>query len=337
MKPRASSLILILLLMTILSSCEREKYVKMSGFAQGGTWSVTAAMPAGCKAKSLQMAIDDTLKAIDRSLSGYNKGSILSRTNRNEDPLLDSLFIELFNRSKEIWELTEGAFDPSAAPLFDVWGFGFEEEADRRDSIAEVLPLVGMDHFSISSQKHLIKDNPRCKLNFNAIAQGYSCDVIASLLERNGCHAYLIEVGGEIVCKGASPRGGEWNIWIEKPIDGNQEQGVYKQDILSISDCGVVTSGNYRKFYIENGQKYSHTIDPVTGFPVRHTLLSATVTAADGATADAYATWFMVIGLERAKEVISSLPGVEGYLVYAEGEEMKSWSSGGLKLESNDK
>ena len=161
--------------------------------------------------------------------------------------------------------------------------------------------------------------------------------LVAHILDSYGCRNYIIELGGEIVCKGQREQGGPWRIWIDKPEDGNNVSGALKQDVVSISDCGLVTSGNYRKFYVEDGRKYSHTVDPVSGMPVKHSLLSATVIARDGATADAYATWFMVIGTEEAKQVISSRlagEGIEAYLVYGDQDDMKVWHTPGLLLDS---
>ena len=190
----------------------------------------------------------------------------------------------------------------------------------------------GMDKVSLikydDGKMHLKKGDPRLSLNFNAIAQGYTCDVIAAVLESYGSSDYIVELGGEIVCRGNSSRGDLWRIWIDKPVDGNNEAGKLEQEIISITDCGVVTSGNYRKYYVENGHKYSHTIDPKTGYPVDHTMLSATAIAKDGATADAYATAFMVMGIEKAKKILERHPELRVYFIYAEGDKMRSWSNG---------
>ena len=335
---------LTLLLLLSLCACTTDRYVTIEGFAQGGTWSVKCSLSSRVNRQEVKDSIDSALLRIDNSISGYNKGSILSRVNAGERVALDSIFIDIFRISRDIWEKSGGAFDPSAGPLFDLWGFGFADSTATAEQKAELAAgmkeYIGMDLFGFEETPQgtfLTRADSRCRLNFNAIAQGYSCDVVAHILDGYGSGNYIIELGGEIVCKGQREQGGPWRIWIDKPEDGNNVSGALKQDVVSISDCGLVTSGNYRKFYVEDGQKYSHTVDPVTGAPVKHSLLSATVVAGDGATADAYATWFMVIGTEAAKQVIASqlaAEHVEAYLVYGDQDDMRVWHTPGLNLDS---
>ena len=206
---RSATLAAILLLLA--SSCsDRPRYITVEGFAQGGTWHLICGLPRGVRPQQVKAAADSLLLEIDRSVSGYNKGSILSRINAGEEVALDRHFISNFEQSREVWELSHGAFDPSAAPLFDLWGFGFTGEETVSDrAVDSILAFVGMDHFRLEErdgETFLVKDDPRCKLNFNAIAQGYSCDCIAAALEGLGCKDYLVEVGREIVCKGRSAR-----------------------------------------------------------------------------------------------------------------------------------
>ena len=317
-----------------------DNYTRFAGEAQGGTYNITCRLPDTSDIKAVEASIDSLLKAVDMSISGYNKGSILSRVNDNQDIPLDDIFVETFTISKRIYDISGGAFDPSAAPLFDIWGFGFSQDTTAtKMKVDSVLSFVGMEKVSLAKYDdgtiHLKKEDSRIKLNFNAIAQGFTCDLLAGILKREGCKDYIIELGGEIVCAGESPRKGTWRVWIDKPVDGNNASGELKQDILNITDCGLVTSGNYRKFYVKDGEKYSHTIDPFTGYPVTHTLLSATVSAQDGATADAYATWLMVVGLDAAKEIAQKM-GFEAYLVYGEQDDMKVWHTPNLKLDSEN-
>lgn len=312
------------LCLILLSGCDRQRYLTITGFAQGSTYHTICSLPGHISEKQAGAEIDSILNAIDNSLSGYNKGSLLSRINAGEDIPLDNIFIECFERSKQFWEESQGAFDPSAAPLFDIWGFGFEEGTDvTQADIDSILQFVGMDKVSLEIRDdgttHLVKEDPRIKLNFNAIAQGLSCDLIARHLQMEGSENYLVEVGREIVCKGSSARGDKWRIGIDKPIDGNMDEGANLQEIIEVGDRGVVTSGNYRKFYIKDGKKYAHTIDPRTGRPVEHSLLSATILAPDATTADACATWMMVIGPQKAREVVDSRPDLDGYLITDEG------------------
>ncbi|MBQ9475082.1 MAG: FAD:protein FMN transferase, partial [Bacteroidales bacterium] len=295
-----------------VSCSDKPRYYTVEGFAQGGTWHIICGLPGGVRPQKVKALADSLLLEIDRSVSGYNRGSLLSRLNSGEEIPLDRHFISNFEESKAVWELSGGAFDPSAAPLFDLWGFGFTGEETVSDrAVDSILAFVGMDHFRLEErdgETFLVKDDPRCKLNFNAIAQGYSCDCIAAALEEMGCRDYLVEVGREIVCKGRSARGGKWRIALEKPEEGADGYNPGIEETLELTDCGIVTSGNYRKFYEKDGKKYAHTIDPSTGRPVTHNLLSATVILSDpsfaghlAARSDAYATWMMVIGSETAR------------------------------------
>lgn len=342
MKRHISFFFLTLAALLLSAACQSGAgtYARIEGFAQGGTYHVICRLPRGCRQQAVADSIDNILAGIDRSLSGYNKGSLLSRINAGEDLPLDGHFIVTFNRSVEVWNESDGAFDPSAAPLFDLWGFGFEEKdaGDADAAIDSIKAFVGMDLFSIEERDdgpHLVKADPRAKLNFNAIAQGYSCDTIARWLAARGCTDYLVEVGREIVCRGMSSRGGPWRVGLDKPIDGNMDEGKDLQEIIDVTGQGIVTSGNYRKFYIRDGQKYAHTIDPSTGRPVTHNLLSATVLAVDATAADAYATWFMVAGPEKAAAIAGSKPGIEAYLIYAQDDSMKVIHTDGIKLENN--
>ncbi|NMB37785.1 MAG: FAD:protein FMN transferase [Bacteroidales bacterium] len=335
------SLLLIAIFVIIGCSSPKGKYERIEGYAQGGTFHIIYSPPAGVENTQVEQRVNDLLAAIDNSLSGYNKGSLLSRFNAGEEIVPDSLFIEVFNRSKEVWQESSGAFDPSAAPLFELWGFGFGNRATvTQELIDSVKFLIGMDLLSIEGSgdsARVVKEHPGVKLNFNAIAQGYTCDVIARALDDFGCANYLVEVGREIVCKGLSARGDKWRVGLDKPLDGNFDEGANLQEIILMSDGALVTSGNYRKFYIEDGEKRAHTIDPATGRPVTHNLLSATVIASDGATADAYATWMMVIGEERTIELASQRNDIEVYLVYGEQDSMKVWHTEGFPILSNDK
>lgn len=333
-----NAFLLLIASLLLLCSCEKSgRYVRIEGFAQGGTYHVICSPVRGVGQQALRAAIDSRLQAIDFSLSGYNKGSLLSRLNAGEDLPLDSLFIECFTLSKAVWAETDGAFDPSAAPLFDLWGFGFtnkEQVTDR--AVDSVRAFVGMDRLRLETREdgtHLVREDPRMKLNFNAVAQGYSCDVVARYLDSLGCRAYLVDIGREIICKGLNESGTAWRIGLDKPTDGNMEEGRDLQAILEVSDCGIVTSGNYRKFYIENGQKYAHTIDPKSGRPVSHNLLSATVVAKDAATADAYATWLMVVGVDKARAILSGRPDLEALLVYEEDGQMRTYQTDKIKTQ----
>ena len=334
-----SQLAIILIIAICTTGChpQGKDYRTYDGFAQGGTFHLVYELPNGKEIPALPDSLAKYFNSIDKSLSGYDTSSLVSQINRGENPPLDQLFIECFNHAKEVYDVTHGAFDISAAPLFDIWGFGFKTgEKPVPEKIDSIRQFVGMDKLSIvydstSRAYYLQKGDPRMKVNFNAIAQGYTCDYICSKLEGMGISNYLLEVGGEIMCKGVNSKGKEWSVAIDKPLDGNFIPGESVQAILELSGRGLVTSGNYRKFYIQDGEKFSHTIDPATGYPVKHNLLSATVIAPTATMADAYATYLMVIGIEGAKEFLEGKEDMDALLVYGEQEQMKVYSTKGIK------
>lgn len=324
----------------LFASCrEKHGYYSFDGYAQGSAYHITLNTTSS---RLYQKEIDSILAAIDNSLSVYNPKSTVSLINTNTNPAADSILKEIFTLSKRFSEETDGLFDVSCAPLFDFWGFGDTNDTlflkmtpeQRKTEVDSIRKYTGMEKFAINGNT-VSKPSPKAKLNFNAIAQGYTCDVIGKFLESKGISDYLVEVGGEILCKGNNPKGENWSIAIDRPIDGNMEPGVNIQEIIKITGKGVVTSGNYRKYIMEQGEKFSHTINPKTGFPVRNSLLSATVIADDATTADAYATYFMVIGLEKAKSILSQRDDLEGYLIYSDSESengMSVYYSKGLKI-----
>lgn len=310
-------IIFFILISTLALSCGcgRRGYETFSGYAQGGTYQVKARLDGVRESREeIAAAIDSLLEGIDFSISGYNRNSLLSRRNAGEEIVPDRYFSELLELSARYKELTGGAFDVYCGPLFDIWGFGFSPG----DS---------------PSEEDIQRAMEECKegktLNFNAIAQGYSCDVIADYLRSIGVTDMLVDIG-EIYCEGLNPSGEGWTIGVDNPVDGNDTPGADLKGIWNSegTSCGIVTSGNYRKFYIRDGKKYAHTIDPRTGYPVQHDLLSATVTAPTAAMADALATACMVLGTEDAKALINSLADVEAYLISADG----TWTSDGFGL-----
>ena len=326
--------ILVFALVLLAAGCKPQAtYVQITGYAQGGPWYVTCSLGPRTDAEAVKKAIDDTLSVIDWSVSGYNKGSLLTRLNAGENLPLDATFIELFNISRKIWEQTSGAFDPSCAPLFDIWGFGFTEgKMPSQQAVDSALAVVGMDRYSIyeeGGQSYLRRPSGG-KLNFNAIAQGYTADYLAAKLDQMGTLNYLVEIGGEVYAKGVNPSGTPWNVGIDRPVDGNNSPGADIQAVVRIQDCGLVTSGDYRKFYIKDGKKISHSINPKTGHPVEHNLLSATVVAENATVADGYATYLMVLGLDKAREVVTSREGIEALLIYSQGDSLKVWMSDGM-------
>lgn len=297
----------------LLISCQGGAYRVITGYAQGGVYTVKYnSSGVGATPAQVRDSIDAILVRIDRSLSGYNRNSLLSRHNAGEEIVPDRYFAEVDSLSRVYRELTGGAFDAAAAPLFDVWGFGFT---------ADSLPSPER----VEAALELCREGK--KLNFNAIAQGYSCDAVASYLHSLGVRDMLVDIG-EIYCEGLNPSGLGWSIGIDNPVDGNETPGADIRGVWTSDGgaYGIVTSGNYRKFYVRDGRKYSHTIDPRSGYPVTHDLLSATIVAPTATEADALATYCMVIGTDAAREFVLSRPDIEACLISSDS----LWTSPGF-------
>ena len=337
----------------LLAACgERDHYIQVSGYAQGGVYAVKVNMKGVQVApEEVRDSVEAILTCIDTTLSGYNKGSLLSRFNAGEAIRPNGLFLEMYRVAYEWYERSEGALDFAAGPLFDAWGFGFKGgEMPSDEAVAAIRSSCGMGFLKRSMTPHpdgtlssadlrIDGSDVPVALNYNAIAQGYSCDLVAAYLYRIGVKDMLVDIG-EIWCDGRNPAGGPWNVGVDRPydrpLDGTDEVGAEIDGIWSSDGTGVgiVTSGNYRKYYVRDGRKYAHTIDPRSGYPVHHNLLSATVVSPAGAAdADALATWCMVVGPDRARGLLQSMDGVAGYLIYtAEDGSMAEWASPGFTL-----
>ena len=312
----------------LLISCNREikNTIKISGAAQGTSYHITYL--AGQHANYRQ-AIDSIFKRIDFSLSTYQTGSIISKLNRNDSVvIIDDYFSDVFNKSMEVSEKTKGFFDITVAPIVNAYGFGFtKREKVDQILIDSLLKYIGYKKVRLVEKK-LIKDIPQVMLDFNAIAQGYTVDVLASFLEGKGVKNYMVEVGGELRAKGKKLNDSSWTVGIEQPDETNID-GALLNAVITIKDKSLATSGNYKKFYIEDGKKYAHIIDPFTGYPAKNNLLSTTVIAADCMTADAYATAFMVMGLEKAKQFLSENKdlNLEVFFIYDDNGVSKTYTS----------
>ncbi len=316
----------------LLAGCTDRNFYRLGGYAQGGTYSVKYT-GADVRPEVLQVQVDSLLREIDFTLSGYNQKSLLSRFNAGDTVTLSPIFARVYEMSYRMWKESGGAFDTAFAPLYDMWGFGFKSSQMPSDrEVSQCLSSYGtallkspdlinaLTGRRVCSADFLVSgESPLPQLNFNAIAQGFSCDLVAELLESHGCRNYLVDLG-EIYCKGNGPSGKGWTIGIDNPVDGNDTPGADIRQTWNTDgqSVGVVTSGNYRKFYIRDGRKYSHTIDPRTGYPVSHSLLSATVIAESAGKADALATYFMVIGEDAAKEYLASHPDIKACLITAD-------------------
>ena len=265
--------------------------------------------------EDLHNDIKAALMEVDNALSPYNKNSIISRINHNQDTLLNEHFTHVFELAQKISTETEGAFDITVAPLVNAWGFGFKHSIDIAPNVIDSIgQFVGYQKIRLSDGK-ITKDDPRTMLDCSAIAKGYGVDVVARTLDKKGVQHYMGDIGGEVVVKGKNSRMKTWRIGINKPVEDSLSINQELQTILEVSGVGMATSGNYRKFYYKDGKRYAHTIDPRIGHPVQHSILSATVIAKDCTTADAYATAFMVMGLEKSMEFCKAHPELDAYFI----------------------
>ena len=318
------------LLAIIFASCNNRtaEYIKYSGPTQGTMFNITYRSDTNYNSE-----IDHLLKAFCRSLSNYDSTSLISRINRNETNSLDSLTEEFFTVSKEVWKNTDGFFDVSVAPIVNAWGFGWvrhEKHIPDKAEIDRLLQHVGFGKVDIVNGK-IIKHDPDVQIITNAIAQGMSVDYISDFLKSKGVTDFVVEIGGEIYCSGKNPNGEKWKIGIDKPIEGSGYGNRKEQTVIRLSVMAVNTSGNYRKFLEEGEKKYGHSINPLTGYPAENEMISATVVYPDCIRADAYATAFMVMGAERAMQIVESINGMEAYFIIREGEETKTVESSGFK------
>jgi len=323
---------LALVAFLFLNACQPKKseYTKITGFAQGTNYHITY---ENSKNEDYTNDIDSILKAFDKSCSMYDPTSIISRINNNDPAVeVDDWFIDVFKKSEEVSALSGGALDITVGPVVRAWGFGTATIAKHDKAyIDSLLQYVGMDKVKLEGRK-VIKKSPGVSLDVNAVAQGYSVDVVSKFFEDKGIKNYLVEIGGEVRCKGTNAKDKLWHVGIDKPTDEEIAPGGQLQAIIELDNKSLTTAGNYRKFFVENGVKYGHTIDPKTGFPAKNTLLSATVVCDDAITADAWDTAFMVLGLEKSKELLKKLPGIEVYFIYSnEQGEYEVFFSEGLR------
>ena len=303
---------------------QNKKYQHQDGFIFGTVYSVTYTNPDN---KDLAQQINNALEAVNNSLSMFNPQSTISKINNNQAIQPDSLFLTVWETGQHISNSTEGAFDMTIAPLVDLWGFGLKNREQVTDN--EVDSIRQYVSYKLITLKDGIihKTHQQTRIDAGAIAKGYACDIVADTLTAYGCSDFCIEIGGEIVVKGLNSKGVNWHIAINKPIEDSLCVNQEIQEIVELTNCGMATSGNYRNYYELNGKKYSHTINPHTGYPVRHNLLSATIIAPDCITADAWATACMVAGLEKSQTWINNNKNLKGYLIYEENGEIKTWKS----------
>ena len=320
----------IALTLSLASCAPQPEYAELNGLTQGTTYHIVVEKIPGLDVMTLRQDIEKLFTEIDNSLSIYNDSSVISAINANRSDRTDTLFREVFRDAVEVSEESGGLFDITIGPLVKSWGFGPDAMKRFNPSMLDsLLALVGMDKVRLEGDR-IIKADPDMFIDVNAIAQGYTVDLVADLIVSRGIKQCLAEVGGEVRTVG-DKNGMGWKVGIDTPADGNYTPGADIQARIRLDDRALATSGNYRKFFVENGVKYSHTIDPRTGYPVKHTLLSATIIAPTGAVADAWATACMVGGKDKAIAFIEKYDFLEGYLIWSDEKGMmRSWISEGV-------
>jgi len=304
---------LSILSLIFLLSCNNTPYQTLNGTVQGTTYHIVYQSD-----EILAKEVDSIFKEIDNTLSFYNEKSLLYRINQNEDLQLNKHYINVFNAAIEISQTSNGRYDITVGPLVQLYGFGKDKKKENITDkmIDSILQFVGYKKVKIVNNK-LVKQDPRIQIDMNSIAQGYTCDLIGDFFERKGIRNYLIEVGGEILVNGENDLGNPWRLAVEKPIENTDIIDRKIELIIGVKNqkMGIATSGNYRKFYYEKGIKFTHSIDPFTGKPIRDSLLSVTILAKNVTIADGYATACMVSGFEGAKKIISQ-KGFEAFMIY---------------------
>ena len=295
-----------------------EKLIKVSfnGETMGTYYNIIYLHPDGVNFKP---SIDSLLLVWNRSLSTYIPDSEISRFNQGTSFRFESpYFYPVLVKSREVFQATDGAFDPTVMPLVNAWGFGpADKEIPDSARVAELKELVDFNKIIFDSIE-VKKTKPGMSLDFSAIAKGYGVDIVGKFIEHKGIENYLVDIGGEITCRGINDRGSAWTTGIEDPDVELLERKI--KAVIEVTDKSIATSGNYRNFYVKDGKKYAHTIDPHTGYPVEHSMLSTTVIANDCMTADAYATAFMVLGIDEAIRLINEHPEMDAYFIFSDNE-----------------
>ena len=315
--------------LVILASCgQQPKKMVLQGLAQGSYYAITYYDEQG---RNFQRDIDSIFHAVDLSVNLWVDSSVISKVNRNEEVVLDPIFIDNFNIAQQAAQLSDGYFDPTISPIVAAWGFSYKHGDSITPQLIDSLKLL-VDYRKVRIEEgKVVKENPAMTLDFNAVAQGYTSDMIAAFLESRGIKNYLVDTGGEIMAKGGKPNGQPWIVGIEKPAENMSSEQVV-QTRLALRDKGLVTSGSTRKYVERDGKRYSHCIDPHTGYPVEHQVLSVTVLAETSVWADALASICMVMGMEQSLPLIECMDGVEAYYIFVnEKGELETFATEGFR------
>lgn len=319
--------VLIVGTIVIIRQQHNMPYQHNTGFIFGTVYNVTYQSD-----QDLQKDIEAQMKQVDAALSTFNKQSIISAINQNKPVTVNQMFKDVFTLAQKVSAETDGAFDITVAPMVNEWGFGFKTGVKPTKAVIDSLrAIVGYQKVRLEGDR-IIKSDPRVMLDCSAIAKGYGSDVVARYLRKQGIKNFMVEIGGEIVTSGINEKRVPWKIGVTKPVDDSLQTNQELQTVLNVTDKAMATSGNYRNFYYKGGKKYAHTIDPKTGYPVQHSILSSTVIADNCATADAYATSFMVLGMEGAQKVLAKHPELMVYFIYSDAKgNLNVWYSPSMK------
>lgn len=313
------------ILLLLLPNTPRKQYYHHQGNIFGTYYNIRYE-----GTEDMHEAIKQRLQEFDNSLSMFNKHSVISQINRNEAVQTDSLFEHMFYEAQAISQLSNGAFDITVAPLVNAWGFGTSQVKGKRlevrGKIDSLKAFVGYRNIQLEGHT-LLKKDERIVLDASAIAKGYACDVIAQLLRQHGVENLLVDIGGEVVVKGHNDKGNAWRVGITRPTIDATGAEKELQEVIASTDLCMATSGNYRQYYYQDGKRRSHTIDPRSGYPVEHSLLSATVVASSCMRADALATACMVLGAEQAMQMIEQTADASCYLIIADSDSLRVASS----------
>lgn len=310
---------LFLLTCCFLTGCNTVEKQQFFGTTQGSYYSIIYFDEQN---RDFSSDFDSIFKEIENTLSLWDENSMIRKVNRNEDVELNQIFIDNFNYAMEAAELTDGLFDPTVGPLVSAWGFHYKEGMEMTPAIVDSLrQLVDYRKVKIENGR-VVKANPNMTLDFNAVAQGYTTDMIGEFLLSNNVNNFLVDVGGEIMARGSKPNDEPWKVGIEKPAATKDSERIV-QEIVELNNQSIVTSGNYRKYVEKNGKRYSHSLNPKTGYPSENNLLSATVICDNTAWADCLASICMVVGMENAMEILETQENVKAYFIYLDGNEVK--------------
>lgn len=316
----------ILGVMLLLGGCQPEVYRYAGGTVYGTYYRVAYEAP-----EELDSGIVAQLERVNASLSMFDASSVISRLNHNESKRVDSLFVRMFTVARRVNQETKGAFDITVAPLVNAWGFGYKKgELPAAGRIDTLRQWVGMEKLRLEGDS-LQKQWKETEMDASSIAKGLGVDLVAEYLESEGVRNYMVDIGGEVRVKGKSDKKRAWRIGIDKPEDNPDATDRELQLVVALEKGALATSGNYRNFYVREGKKYAHTISPATGYPVQQDVVSSTVYASACMEADAYATSFMVLGLQASRDVIAANPDIEACLIYTENDTLKVWMTDKFK------